>query len=444
VFGRSIEAQARSPAPMQFVANTVRCTGSVGNWLTVFNDTRPSAPPPTNQPESVMIASRSLHLSADQGPNVLSTDPASPFEFDQDPTIDARHQLASFAAFSDCLAVPVFILDVEDDGIFRFRKHNLAHERRTGLGTSRCAGKTLHEVLPPRTADTIQNNLRTCVDRRDTHQYEELLVLGSEEQWWHTTLSPVLQDDRVIGIVGIAHDITDWKTREKAFADALQELNRTHTDLEVLTSATAHDLRGPLRQARLIYDLIVDGFEDLGDRKLELIETGGQIVDRALHQIDEVLTQTRQGPKSNSRFHQVDFGHLCSDLIAVLDPLKTLHFEHDDGMVHCEKFILDVALRNLVDNAVKHAKRQVGVYVREKDGRLIFSVTDDGPGFDPSQFAIGERLAIAPEPEGVTGFGLAGAIQIIDVRGGKIWLEKSAPEKGATVSFVIDGTLSHQ
>lgn len=356
--------------------------------------------------------------------------------------MDGQHQLDSFAGFADSLAVPIFILDVDDDGTIRFRKNNLEHERRTGLDSKSVVGKTPHELLPPRTADTILKNYQTCVDRRDVYRYEELLILGTEEQWWETTLSPVFQGDRVIGIVGIAHNLTTWKENERDFANALRELNRTNTDLEVLISATAHDLRGPLRQARLMYDMALDGFEDLGDNKLELLQSGGRIIDKALHQINDVLSQSRNNPTTDTRFSLVDVGHICADLAAVLDPLKTLRFTHDSGMVRCEKFILDIVLRNLVDNAIKHARSQVNITVRAEDDALVFSVSDDGPGFDAAQIEVGQQMSAGPKADGITGFGLAGAIQLVSVRGGKLWLDNPAFGSGATVSFRIPGELS--
>lgn len=360
----------------------------------------------------------------------------------QQPAEDGRQKLAGFAAFADTLAVPIFILDVDDDGTIRFRKNNLEHERRTGLDSNSVVGKTPHDFLPPRTADTILKNYQTCVDRREEYRYEEHLILASEEQWWETTLSPVFDNDRVIGIVGVAHNLTSWKENEREFVGALRELNRTHTDLEVLTSTTAHDLRGPLRQARLIYDMVLDGFEDLGDNKLELLRSGGQIIDKALVQIDDVLSQSRKGTTASGRFRPVDFGHVCIDLAAVLDPLKKLGFEHDSGMVRCEKFILDIALRNLVDNAIKHARSKVGVTVRAEADTLVISVSDDGPGFDPERIAVGEQMSAEHKMEGITGFGLAGAIQLLDVRGGKMWLDSPAFGTGATVSFRINGEMS--
>jgi len=362
--------------------------------------------------------------------------------FHQDPAEDGRQKLANFAAFADNLAVPIFILDVDDDGTIRFHKNNLEHERRTGLDSKSVIGKTPHDLLPPRTADTILKNYQTCVDRREEYRYEEHLILASEEQWWETTLSPVFDNDRVIGIVGVAHNLTPWKENEREFVNALRELNRTHTDLEVLTSATAHDLRGPLRQARLIYDMVLDGFEDLGDNKLELLQSGGQIIDKALVQIDDVLSQSRKNTTSAGRFKPVDFGHVCADLAAVLDPLKTLSFKHDRGMVLCEKFILDIVLRNLVDNAIKHARSQVSVTVRAEDDALVISVSDDGPGFDPERIKVGEQMTAGSKIDGITGFGLAGAIQLLDVRGGKMWLDIPVFGAGATVSFRIDGELS--
>ena len=99
---------------------------------------------------------------------------------------------------------------------------------------------------------------------------------------------------------------------------------------------------------------------------------------------------------------------------------------------------------NLVSNAVKYCDPSAGrvvVATEARDGELLVSVSDNGPGVPPEdQERIFERFQQAGEtlvgkPYG-TGLGLAICREIIERFGGRIWLE-SEPGRGATFSFTV-------
>jgi signal transduction histidine kinase len=79
--------------------------------------------------------------------------------------------------------------------------------------------------------------------------------------------------------------------------------------------------------------------------------------------------------------------------------------------------------------------------VRQEEKNTVYYVRDNGVGIDPRYhekvFGLFERL----EPEGDgTGIGLALVKRIIEVHGGRIWVESAGQGCGSTFCF----TLSHQ
>jgi signal transduction histidine kinase len=103
------------------------------------------------------------------------------------------------------------------------------------------------------------------------------------------------------------------------------------------------------------------------------------------------------------------------------------------------------ALQNLVDNAVKFMGDQpaprVEIGVRAACGgakETVCYVRDNGMGIDPRYhekvFGLFEKLD--PQSEG-TGVGLTIVKRIIELHGGRIWIESEGPGRGSSFLFVL-------
>jgi signal transduction histidine kinase len=110
--------------------------------------------------------------------------------------------------------------------------------------------------------------------------------------------------------------------------------------------------------------------------------------------------------------------------------------------VYGDKPRLIEVLQNLIDNAAKFMGDQsaprieVGLNGYE-NGLPIFYVRDNGMGIDPAHhdriFGLFNKLDAASEG---TGIGLSLVKRIIEVHGGRIWVE-SEPQKGTTFFFTL-------
>ena len=101
--------------------------------------------------------------------------------------------------------------------------------------------------------------------------------------------------------------------------------------------------------------------------------------------------------------------------------------------------------QNLLDNAVKFAgdpaQRQVEIGVDCSGPAPVLFVRDNGIGVDPRYlsklFGLFEQLD--PRAEG-TGIGLALVRRIVELHGGRIWVESAGVGQGATFRFTLAGT----
>jgi signal transduction histidine kinase len=100
---------------------------------------------------------------------------------------------------------------------------------------------------------------------------------------------------------------------------------------------------------------------------------------------------------------------------------------------------LDEMLGNLLDNAFKYAASRVVVESAERDGRVVFTIDDDGPGLAASlRDAVLQRGVRADEAGSGSGLGLAIARDLAEVYGGSISLDES-PAGGLRARLELPG-----
>jgi signal transduction histidine kinase len=120
----------------------------------------------------------------------------------------------------------------------------------------------------------------------------------------------------------------------------------------------------------------------------------------------------------------------------------TVHTQPDLPDVYGDRQRLTEVLQNLIDNAVKFMGDQTDPRIEigqhgEENNSPIFFVRDNGIGIAPEHtrriFGLFDKLDSKTEG---TGIGLALVKRIVELHGGRIWVE-SEPGKGATFYFTI-------
>ena len=121
----------------------------------------------------------------------------------------------------------IFIVDVLDDGGFRYARINPAYERMSGIKSLQISGKTPEQLLTPDMAQQVSEHYRACLETGEIISYEERLVLEGKETYWITNLSPVRDsNERIYRLIGTSFNISDRKQAEEALRESQHFIQR--------------------------------------------------------------------------------------------------------------------------------------------------------------------------------------------------------------------------
>lgn len=243
-------------------------------------------------------------------------------------------------------------------------------------------------------------------------------------------------------IYAVARDVTEQIRIEERMKRQAAELARSNADLEQFAYAASHDLRAPLRQIDTLAEWIEEELHDPAQRSLtEHIHTLRSRVKRLDALIADLLLYHRAGHAKETA-EEVDVARMVHDLAALLGPPPTFRVEAGPGLPVFEtaRSPLELVLRNLIGNAIKHHDRadgRVTVSARETADGFEFAVADDGPGIPEDQrekvFAMFHTLRSRDEVEG-TGIGLSLVRRLVERFGGRVWVDSEAA-RGACFRF---------
>ena len=172
--------------------------------------------------------------------------------------------------------------------------------------------------------------------------------------------------------------------------------------------------------------------------------------------LNDILDMSRiESGKMSLVMDDFDLRQLIEDLHSVLDAKfaeKSQTFQVNarlgDGWVHGDALRVSQVLINLLSNAIKYspAGTTVTLEVREEEApqgqcRIFFGVRDHGVGISPEDhdriFASFERLERGGAREQGTGLGLSISNRLVQMMGGRIYLE-SQVGRGSFFHFTLD------
>jgi PAS domain S-box-containing protein len=267
---------------------------------------------------------------------------------------------------------------------------------------------------------------------------EHARLLAAEEE-----RTAVLERTNLI----LRDEITERQRVEAERERLIAEQEARNAEMERFTYTVSHDLKSPLITIRGFLGLLeqdalrgnVEGMQ----RDITYIHMAAATMQRLL---DELLELSRIGRVVHP-LTEIPLSALAQEAVTLVGGQIAargvqVHIASDLPVVVGDRPRLLEVLQNLVDNAVKFMGTQpaprieIGLRQAEKD--TVYYVQDNGIGIDPRYhekvFGLFERL----EAEGDgTGIGLALVKRIIEVHGGRIWVESAGQGCGSTFCFTL-------
>lgn len=333
----------------------------------------------------------------------------------------------------------------DEDGNFEYV--NPAYERMTGYTAAQLIGKNPAEFTHPDDRHLVVAGREHRREGKTTSYEVRLLRAGGDVVHVLLTVTPRYRDTEIIGSIAVVTDLTQQKLNQQEREALIEELAAKNAELERFTYTVSHDLKSPLITIRGFLGYLE---QDALNRNMGRVEDDmkriASAVDKMQRLLDDLLELSRVGRLMNPP-EEVPFETIVRDALSLVEGrlnARRVKVEVGSGLpkVNVDRARMTEAVQNLLDNAAKFMGDQpdprVEIGAIETSDGYRFFVRDNGMGIEPQyhERVFGLFNKLDAHTEG-TGVGLSLVRRIIEVHGGRIWLESEGAGRGTTFWFTL-------
>ena len=378
----------------------------------------------------------------------------SPVINDQGKTIGISSTFRKVSIFEKAVSKAQDLLETAPDAMVIVNKQgqivliNAQTEKMFGYNKQELLGNAVEILIPDEFMKSHQSHRDRYMEKPKTRGMGEGMNLSGKKKSGETfpvevSLSP-LKTDEGLFVSAAIRDISSRKQYEKELADSNRMLQAKNRELEQLAYVASHDLQEPLRTVNCYTNLLAKNyghhFDDIGQKSMRFITDA---TDRMSRLIEGLQTYTRIGLHRD--LTEIDCNQVVYTILSELEPVieKTCARVDVESLPALKVYPSDFRMlfQHLLSNALKFKKLEISPAIKiraeKKKDHWLFSVQDNGIGIAPEHrdhiFVIYKRLTNKIEG---TGIGLANCRKIVELHGGKIWVE-GEPGFGSTFYFTI-------
>lgn len=326
---------------------------------------------------------------------------------------------------------------------------NPAYEIMTGYPAAQLIGKSPAEFIHPEDRHLVTTVHEHHKEGKVTSYEVRLIRADGAIVNVLVTVAPRYRDSEITGSIAVVTDLTEQKRSQAEREALIEELGAKNAELERFTYTVSHDLKSPLITIRgflgyLEQDALGRKMDRLGDDMKRI----SSAVDKMQSLLDDLLELSRIGRLMNPP-EEVPFETIVRDALGLVEgrlAARQVQVEVEAGLpkISVDRARMTEVMQNLLDNAAKfmgdqpHPRVEVGALMTAEGFK--FFVRDNGMGIEPQyhERVFGLFNKLDSQTEG-TGVGLSLVRRIIEVHGGRVWLESEGAGKGTTIWFTLPG-----
>jgi signal transduction histidine kinase len=258
-----------------------------------------------------------------------------------------------------------------------------------------------------------------------------------------------------VGVLVVEVESQDGPNLVMSFRDLTKEteIDKMKTDF---ISMAVHQIKTPLTALKWSVEVLSAAAQEKSVEEKEALQSVFEVTQRLNELVTSLLNISRiESGRLTVDPAPTDIGSLAADAIKEAKTLAVrknvnLHFSVEPGLptVNLDRILVHEVYKNLLTNAIKYspAGSDVHISINRKDDLIVSSVRDEGIGIPESEkHRIFDRFFrasnVAKQPEDGTGLGLYFAKKIVELSGGRIWLD-STEGAGSTFYFNVPVTGS--
>jgi len=319
--------------------------------------------------------------------------------------------------------------------------------------------KTDFDFYPKKTAQKFYDDEQYIINTGKPlfNIQEKINPENINEKWYSTTKVPIKDDEgKVVGIIGIGHDITEMLKTQQELENAKNLAENADRLKTSFLANMSHEIRTPMNGIIGFADVLQSESisKEEAERYLSIIKKNGlhllglinDIIDIAKIESNQVKINKKEFYLNNLLFELYTFFSNNNKLKNKKDIVFNIHYglPDEESMIFSDEFRIRQILTNLIGNAIKFTESgsiECGYIIRPDEKFIKFFVKDTGIGIsEEKKEIIFARFRQADDSSsrkyGGTGLGLAISQGLVTLLGGKIWVESNT-KTGSKFYFTI-------
>ncbi len=259
--------------------------------------------------------------------------------------------------------------------------------------------------------------------------------------------------ERILLVTGtVLHGAAEGRIGALLVLNDVTQLRRLEMVRRDFVANVSHEMRTPITAVKGAVETLLDKSEHDADDVQRMLEIIRRHADRMFAILEDLLTLAKLDQQEGRTTLELEPGSVASLIGSAVEACQMFADSRKtrirteckaDLRVDMNRQLLEQALVNLIENAVKYSPAGSDVHVLGAlvDGEVTISVVDRGEGIEPQHLSrIFERFYRVDKGRsrqvGSTGLGLSIVRHICQAHGGRVEVE-SQPGKGSTFQMVL-------